>query len=421
MSSKILLINDNEPSDNIGCRITGKGLRHTINEKNNILHDQIYIDDLFRGERVTLLPRKNATKLVINRLLNRYAFDTFKNITKPKRIHNLQKEIYELAPENFDELTTLANLCISSEVLEDIQNSIRSADVVAINGEGAFSDKDVHARWMMFYAYLAKNYLNAKTILTNLSISIDNMGSGLKEMFLRVCPMLDKVICREPRSYEIYGNKISDNHHLAADAAFANYDTKNNLYIEKINQNGFIDVWHDEELPLEDPYICIGGNSVFTDRRSSGFPIDEYTELVNEIENLANIVLVPSKATDERRLRLVANKTKVPLVSVKNSPQTIQHIIGNSELYIGGRYHQAVLAIKMGRPVIGLSTKLNTKLEGLLEHSNIDTEIFDSYNVGSLAANIKSEAEYVVQNDINTQSSISRLQQLAKENIPDDI
>ena len=418
----ILFINDNEPSSNIGCRATAHGFRKISFNSRYKISNQIYIDELREGITPGDVNTKTQMAFVLSRLGNISQLPSELNISS---IYRSADKLYSLTPTNKQEIQRLTNQWGLEILPKNHRSLIKQSDIVLINGEGSFYKDRTHARMMLYYAYLASRLPNTKCVLSNLTLSFDNefINPGLKSMATFVLPQLDEVIFREPHSYAEYTNHFSGkNCTLAADVAFASdNDRYDNLPIKTLFQ--LLEFWNDRAPKNQSlgEFVCIGGNSLYPVNDTASPPVDQYVELIKEMQKSYSIILVPSKESDELYMRYVAQKASVPMVSSKNSLSLLRRLLSEASVYIGGRYHPAVFALSGETPIICFSTKQN-KNEGLIEHSGIDSKVFDAYRFSDYKYEISQLAGDLTNKYPNNQFKmrISELENLAYKNYPKD-
>lgn len=417
---KVLFVNDNEPSTNIGCRATAHSFRKIISDNGFKLESQIYIDELRQGIPHGAINNKSQLTLGLSRLDDiNYSHTQI----KPKAIYKNINKLLSPTPTDGREIKQLAERWGLEILPKKHKSALKRSDIMVVNGEGSFYKNRSHARMMLYYAYLATRLPDTKCIFSNLTISLDKrfISSGLKSMALFVLPKVDKVIFREPHSYAEYTSQISkDNCTLAADVAFASEKER----YQKLTQDSLfqlLDFWNNINPTTQSigEFVCIGGNSIYPVSETASPPTDQYIELINEFETSYSIIIVPSKEADEEYLRDVAEETSTPMVSSKNSLGLLRRLLGEASVYIGGRYHPAVFALSGGTPIICFSTKQN-KNKGLIEHSGINSKVYDAYRFADYKCDIRDLANGLGDEYPNKQldERVTELGKLAYKNCP---
>ena len=417
---RVLLVNDNEPSTNIGCRETAHGFRKIISEKGHDIENQIYIDELRKGISGELIDRKDRIKNASSRI--DVGVPTIDQI-KPKSVYRSMGKLLSGTPTNAREIKKIGDEYGVKILPEDHKSSLEKSDLVLVNGEGAFYKNRTHARLMLYYAYVATKLDSTKTVVSNLTLSFDDIfiSPELRSMATFVLPLVDEVIFREPYSYSEYTNKTSEtNCTLGADVAFANR-SKNLQSLPQEELFSFLDFWNDKQPSIKstEEYVCMGGNSIYTVSDTAKAPASQYGELIDEIKESYSVILVPSKEADEKYLREVAERNSVPMVSSKNSLGLLRGLLSNASAYVGGRYHPAVFALSERTPIICFSTKQN-KNKGLLEHAGFDINVYDAYNFQEHKEQIKGNLDKLTAEFPNRKfdEQVNKLERLARKNCP---
>ena len=92
------------------------------------------------------------------------------------------------------------------------------------------------------------------------------------------------------------------------------------------------------------------------------------------------IVLTASDWPDQSVFRLVAERLRLPLVGLAVPVQQAVDILGNADVYIGGRFHPSILAMRGGTPVLALSSKW-FKMRALTDMAGLPSATFDALDL----------------------------------------
>ena len=83
---------------------------------------------------------------------------------------------------------------------------------------------------------------------------------------------------------------------------------------------------------------------------------------------------------DQPVFRPIAKELDLPLVGLTIPVQQAVDILGNAEVYIGGRWHPSIFALRGGTPIIPMSSK-TFKMQALVNMSGLSSCAFDALNL----------------------------------------
>ena len=236
--------------------------------------------------------------------------------------------------------------------------------MVLINGEGGILENQRESRMMLFIAYLAKTHFNKPVALV--CHTADLSHPTLFEIAEQVYPLLNDVVFRDPTSFERYG--ALGKTRFAADVTFALEPAPVETWTPLAQRRGYFDHYPNESRAFDPakPFICLGGSSSFSPRHQPGSnPQKALAQLAQSLGELAQVVLVASALPDERILEPLAKELELPYIPLATAPLQGLDLLANASLYVGGRWHGAIFALRGGTPVIAFTAE-TFKLEALI-------------------------------------------------------
>ncbi len=264
--------------------------------------------------------------------------------------------------------------------------SIDRADVVVIHGDGAMVDSGIIPRTMLFLAYLVKKHWGKAVIMIN--HTADFSHPDLRRMAEEVYPLFDDVVFRDPISAERCRTMCDGRH--AADTAFWFEPVPREIWLPVATRPAYFDIWPDGvRFDPSEPYICIGGSSIFgvagnRSRISAGYAL-----LVKHVQGLysGQIVLTASDLVDERILLPISRALDLPLITVTTPVPQAVDLLGNADAYIGGRWHSGIFSLRGGAPIVPLSAR-TFKMQALADTAGLATPTFDALDLETAASSI---------------------------------
>jgi polysaccharide pyruvyl transferase WcaK-like protein len=245
----------------------------------------------------------------------------------------------------------------------------------------------------------------------------------LKEIVREIYPQLCSIAFRETISKTEYHSKITEGKNTiqAADTAWLLDECLTKAKLNNLSCQGGISIWHpvktQPSFDFTSKYMCISGGSGFGHEKEDSEKISEIIQSLLERNIDPNILLVAPAQHDENILLRVAEKLNLPLAKVNNNSLVGASIIGNSELYLGGRWHGSIFAILNGTRLINFEA--NTfKIEALKKMIGSDHPIYPTHNLGSKSDQIaNSVVDEINKGGIENSKEIHRkMKNYAKEN-----
>lgn len=369
----VFLINDTSDDSNWGARATSNALRQLIEENGGTIQNAMYSRELAFSSQKANQARKPES---INKAVDLLVPPLIPKVIR--RVGNLLSgPDSDSVPSEWDEFETFATRFINGDIFPEINEAISNNDLVIINGEGCIYGLKRESRLIYFLAYVSKKYFRKPTAIVN--HTADLTEPRLLKMAKNVYPILDDVVFRESVSARNCGE--CGKSVVAADASFIYKPMQYEDWIKTASRPGYFDVFPNKTYGFDPsrPYICVGGSSTFLRKETRDFdPVPGYLKLIKELKNdVSQIVLTASAATDEEVMRPISRKYKIPMIGLHTPVRQLIDILGNARVYIGGRWHPSIFALSGGTPVVPLSA-FTFKMNALMNDIGLDVPVINS-------------------------------------------
>ncbi len=363
---KVYFVNDSSANPNWGSRATSYLLKHHIREAGGELSACLPLLELSHPNWQMTAQKRSFYKQIM-RLLRRSSFAAKAGSSLLNRVIG---KLPDAAPLTWSEFEAKAKQVLKGQLLEHVKDALLSCDMVLINGEGGILENQRESRMMLFIAYLAKKHFKKPVALV--CHTADLSQPTLFEIAQEVYPLIDDVVFRDPVSLERYG-KMSHGR-FAADVTFGLEPAPFESWAKLASRPGYFDTYPNESLAFDPnkPFICLGGSSSFSARHKAASPKKALTDLAQSLSTLAQVVLVASALPDERIFEPIARDLALPFVPLATAPLQGLDLLSHSSLYVGGRWHGAIFALRGGTPVIGFGAE-TFKLDALLSQFGLNT------------------------------------------------
>ena len=416
--NKILYIGDNRNRNNWGCRGTSIALSQILSSKFDIsyvisgeyISDQIWIEETPFENTFDFFQRVSNKLSISNSLSNSF----IKAKRKFSRSYGLGFDFIVECPEN--SVKNLIEYKHKNQKLEFIYESVKSCDVVVINGEGDMIFTTPTRRKLLFLLMVIElaDYLDKPVFYVNAMVSNDPEGKRNEETVNASIRCLEKcqlVALRDPESLEIVNSfKANINSQLVPDALFTwqHYFNQNNLP----NNGDFIIPFPEADeyfgkFDFSQPYICIGGGSgAIRDKEKAAI---EYVKLVEKIKKLGLKVYLVENCQGDTFLRKVAAVTDTAIVPVHVPILLGGAVLANARLFISGRYHPSIFASLGGTPCIFFDSNSHKtrSLQRVLVYEN--TEVFSPFPTVEECENIFYLAKEILGDGDTRRNSIKKI------------
>ena len=364
---KVLFVNDSTSSSNWGDRAAAVSLMamvrqrggqiiHAVTEQN--LWDALFGEPSFGLAEATPESRaRRAARLYLPPAV----LDARRRVLK--RRDGVGQDQHGLIPEAWEAYEGAAARIRREQGYgwPVVLRAMDEADVMVIHGASLHGDLFV-ARAILFLTYLMKTRFRKPVVIAN---HTSGLSGELRRTADHVYPLFDDVVYRDPVSAErwapVYGGRF------AADSAFLFAPTDSDGWAPLVRRPTYLDVWPDTaRFDPSEPYVCVGGSSIFHDRKDWASLAEGYSDLLRSLKGTYSgaIVLTASAELDEPVFRALAARFDLPLVGVRTPIQQAVDILGNADAYIGGRWHPSIFALRGGAPLVPLSSQ-TVKMEAL--------------------------------------------------------
>ncbi len=378
---KVLLINDSTTDSNWGDRAAAISLKAMVAASDGQITRTVTEDDLafssfgtrFSYVEETRGGAREAVKLFIPPILLKARRRLFKNVdvTGANR----------LIPQRWEDFAKSAEAVLREHRYSwpDLLSAVENIDVAVIHGDGAMVGCGIVPRTDLFLAYLIKEHFDKPVVMVNHSADFDH--PVLREMAENVYPLFDDVVFRDPMS--VKKCEALCHGRFAADTAFWFKPAPKQAWTAIAHRPTYFDVWPDTAaFDPTAPYLCVGGSSLLCTAWRPAEITRDYIVLVEHIRSVykGQIVVTVSGLSELEVFRPLATALGLPLISPTIPVQQAVDIVGNSDAYVGGRWHTAIFALRGGAPVVALSAK-QSKMESLMLSADLPTTAFDALDV----------------------------------------
>ncbi|MGO9952144.1 MAG: polysaccharide pyruvyl transferase family protein [Dissulfurispiraceae bacterium] len=378
---KVLFVNDSTSNPNWGDRAAAISMKKMIVESGGNISGSITEDELSFSTFQNNIPgEKDGTQQSYFREKLKLFIPPLFSKIRQKLITATEDD--DIVPKRWEDFNIkLKQLLTKKDLYSDLLTNIEQSDLLVIHGDGCMKGNGRIPRSELFLTYVARRHFKKPVIIVNHTADFDH--PDLYRMANEVYPLFNDVVFREPISVEKC--RAMCNGRFAPDSAFLFSPMSLQKWLPVAQRPTYFGVWPDTaEFDPAKPYICIGGSSIFS---YSGKPvklINEFTALVEHISSIyaGQIVITVSDIIDQEVLRPVAQNIGLPIIGLNIPVQQAIDIVGNAEIYIGGRWHQTIFALSGGTPIIPLTSK-TFMMNAWEQMLGITTPTFDSLDLDS--------------------------------------
>jgi polysaccharide pyruvyl transferase WcaK-like protein len=267
-----------------------------------------------------------------------------------------------LVPRSVDDFDECAANWMRSRRLDPWLDELQRADLLAINGEGAFRGNVFSGRLLLFLSWFAKERLAKRVAILNHTADFTN--PTLRAMAERGYASADVVAPREASSLaQIESLGVARSIVPLPDAAFrwqprAAPDAAY-LSIYPVDASGF---------DPDTPYVCVGGTAHFQDGLAlSPEVIRWYDDLIDGLSDDQQVVLMGHDFPDQELFQSIGRRRDLPVLSCQLPIQSVVDVLGRATTYVGGRWHSSILALAGATPCVPLGTNSKVKSAGLVD------------------------------------------------------
>ena len=280
-------------------------------------------------------------------------------------------------------LDKFSDYIAKGDAYPELAKALAETDWLVVNGEGAIIQNRPFGRLCFLLAYTAKTRFGKKCAIVN--HTADTRNPVLRAMAEAVYPCLDVAVFRERFSYDLNKDMCgADRAVLAADAVFAYEPCRMEALQRVANRPGYYSIFPDlTNFDLSKPYICVGGSAHYMAEKFSWASVrDAFRRLSRELLKRAQVIITAASHPDDVILRPVAHELGLPYVNLNISTPQALDILGNASLYVGGRWHPAIMSLTGGVPIILFSSNTDFKTRGLLDLFQVKQPQWSSLEFG---------------------------------------
>jgi len=378
---KVFFVNDSTDNTNWGDRAAATTLKWMVEEVGGEITCSLSEGDLKAGN----LSKRSQAYAAGNRDSSRGGFKEALKPLIPPAAFRLKDRIsrrwrlsdyYRRIPETVEQFEACRQRVYSDrDYWSPFLDNVQEMDVAIIHGNGAMKGQSRMPRSILFLTYLIKKDFGKPVVIVNHTLDIDN--GVLRAMVEKMYPLFDDVVFRESISPEQMPHLSSGR--AAADTAFLLEPATKKDWVSVARRATYFDVWPDRaNFDPSEPYLCVGGSSIYPYYRDRYKPLRGFAELIAHLQTVysGQIVLTVSSPSDESFLRHIARENDLPLIGLRTPIQQAVDILGNAEAYVGGRWHPSIFALTGGTPVVALSA-ITFKIDGLMKMCGLST-VFDA-------------------------------------------
>jgi polysaccharide pyruvyl transferase WcaK-like protein len=356
---KVLFINDSSSSSNWGDRAAAVSLRAMIEQSGGRIVFTVTEEDLWHSTFGAPSSEPPAVQSEESSARNRA-----KLFVPPIVLHARRRVLRldeagaeRLIPETWDDFERAAAKVGGERDYgwPELLQAMAEADLAVIHG-ASLHGNGILQRTDLFLAYLIKTRFLKPVVIVNHTADLGH--PEFQRIAEHVYPLFDDVVYRDPISAERWASLCGGR--FAADTAFWFEPTARDIWTPIAGRPTYFDVWPDSAaFDPSQPYVCLGGSSIFHDRKDWGSVVDGFARLIRHLQSVypGTIVLTASAELDLHVFRPLAARFGLPLVGVVTPIQQAVDILGNADAYIGGRWHPSIFALRGGTPLLALSSQ----------------------------------------------------------------
>lgn len=398
MNRNILFIGDLVPANNYGAIATSECLKRMVEDcipGNNIR----YIDHRsFRNPTPAggwpVYKNKNKDPYVNLKAAIKYYLPISMNIWKAYNKVFRKKKAQKFLPEKLSEYDSYANDILDGRKMQYELALLRWSDIVYINAEGNIvNGTDEHGvyrtggRYVLFLAYFASKYLKKRCCIVN--HTIDPANRDIYDIIKVVYPLMDYIYVREMMSLKKLDELGIRNVSFVPDALFS---YKGN---PEWQPSGRLS----DQIDFTKPYICLGDSSgIRSDYSQVRWSVyDTYCDLIDKLRRIVpQIVIVDGFTSGHREINRVIRDKETGRLNLNNCDyHELFQVLKRSELFISGRWHNSILSVLAGTPII-LWGADSHKTEALYRLLDYPYRFFDIKTIPINTDDIALEAERII-------------------------
>ena len=397
---KVLFINDSTSSSNWGDRAAALSLRAMIGQCGGEITHAITEENLWHASFVALPstvsagPSRRAAREKIKLWIPPVVLQARQQILSRRSDDGPE----QLIPQVWDDFELAATRVCREQRYgwPAVLRAVDDADVAVIHGASLHSHGvTIIQRTDLFLTYLIKTRFGKPVVITNHTA---DLGSAtLRRIADHVYPLFDDVVYRDSISAERWASVLGGR--FAADTAFWFEPASRKIWAPIAGRPTYFDVWPDTAaFDPSEPYLCVGGSSVFHERKDWESVVNGYSALIQHLRSVysGTIVLTASADLDQPVFRALAERFDLPLIGVTTPVQQVVDILGNADAYIGGRWHASIFALRGGTPLLALSSQ-TFKMRALAGMAGSPPATFDALALGREAHAVGRQLTHILE------------------------
>lgn len=379
---KILLINDSASDPNWGDRAAAFTLKIMMRASGGDIHRAISEHELgtstFTKRAPGMEPELQGTAASpLKQMVPPLFWETMRKMARGLNIGPSHSPI----PKKWEGFQKLAELVARNpRTWHEFLCAANDVDIAVVHGNGCMMGNGLVARTELFLSYFIKKYLQKPVIIVN--HTGDFSDPDLLRIAQEVYPLFDDVVFRDQISVQRCGEFCKGR--FAPDTAFWFEPASSQAWWPVAQRPTYFDVWPDTaSFDPAKPYLCIGGSSIIGTQTELSALRSSYVQLIEHLQSVypGQIVLTVSDPVDCKVLSPLGPHLGLPVIGLTTPTQQAVDILGNSEAYIGGRWHSGIFALRGGAPIVALSSK-TFKMQALSEMAGFSSEVFDVWQLG---------------------------------------
>lgn len=296
---------------------------------------------------------------------------------------------------------------------------IEWADLVIINSEGNIvngTDKNGVYRfgglYVLYMAYLSKIVLNKPCYIIN--HTVDPGNRDIQEMIKKLYPQMDGIYVRERMSFDLLSKWGVINQRYVPDALFTH-----NFEQEDV-EDEFKKKWSGK-IDFTKPYICVGDSSGIRNKynKVKWDVIRTYDVLIKALKSnvCEQIVFIDGyNETNDDILKIISDNSLASVNLNNCSYHELYYVLKSSELFISGRWHASIIALKAHTPILLFGSDSH-KTEALYHEIDWPFFFFDNKSLPINIDRICGVANQILNYDCsNVWGKVDELSVLARQN-----
>lgn len=381
---KVLFVNDSTSNPNWGDRAAAIALRTMIGGVGGEITYRLTENAIAQSQLDDGIPALAPVSVPIRRLHN-----SVRKLTPPALV-GLGRRVQSrkpLIPDTWEQFPAFGDAVLGERTpWPAFVAALQQTDAVVIHGDGAVTGNGVAGRTMFFIAFLAKRAFGKPVVMVNHTADLNH--PDLREIAHHVYPLLDDVRLRDPISAQRLSSICSATY--AADAAFLFEPLAREHWNALAARPTYFEVWPDHAtFDPRSPYLCLGGSSILAHAQDVPAMLTGYRELIEQLRQVydGTIVLTVSDLIDQPYFRHLGHDLGLPVIGLRTPVQQAVDVIGNADVYVGGRWHPSIFALRGGTPIVPLSAK-TAKMEGLASMIGLQPPLPNANNLRSAVGTV---------------------------------